>query len=749
MACVCPDESCTQIVIGEVTYCDCLVSQTGTCPDGSELVDIGGGVMVCRTVVSVEPLPCGIITCDVANGYVYNPDTQKCEKRVSTDPCPPGYEFVPTDDGVGKCQAVGGGTGELVCPDGYTYYNGQCTKITSTPAAATVISSGCKADIVVAFGITNSVTPAHQATFMHRFIDNIATGINSVTYDYRVGVVSCDQQANPYSISMYSGNGNNYTNAGGTASATSASAWLKQYFPTPNTPTPTRTNSIAQGLTVATRMLYQGQTNTGNSGPGLLSARTGVRKIIVLITDRGPTSVGTYTITPFGLCNGANTSTYSANYPQYAPLNFTASKEMSRTINQAKCLLANNPALEIFVVNIGTAGDPAFFGGKEGQFYFDVKSAGSVYNANPGNAVALADTLTADFLALAAKTNAPAVCGNITINYACPIGQTLVGDQCQALDVQNASICNAPCNIVLDGDNARCVCPPGEIPTSCGTCPVVNNKCSCTDRQNPVFVPVVSPISLDDPKYFDKIEWTISYDPKNKMWISFHDWHPTLMIPAHSHFFTINGSSFWKHNERFDSFTSYYNSSSTYNAAKDRGWEVEYNIVTPNQITTFRSVEYYMEAYKYFNDGKDAFHVLDENFDRAMIYNSEQVSPLLYLRIKDKNNPLQSLSYPIISSVNTQILASKEENKYRFNNFYDITRDRGEFSNSSTSPMFITAPDGYHKTINPAYVDVFKAPLQHKKFRHFGNKIVLRKTKSGDKKMLLKLVNSKMLNSQR
>ena len=63
--------------------------------------------------------------------------------------------------------------------------------------------------------------------------------------------------------------------------------------------------------------------------------------------------------------------------------------------------------------------------------------------------------------------------------------------------------------------------------------------------------------------------------------------------------------------------------------------------------------------------------------------------------------------------------------------------------------MFITAADGYHKSINPDYVDVFKAPTEHKKFRHFGNKIILRKTHSGDKKMLLKLVNSKMLNSPR
>jgi hypothetical protein len=221
------------------------------------------------------------------------------------------------------------------------------------------------------------------------------------------------------------------------------------------------------------------------------------------------------------------------------------------------------------------------------------------------------------------------------------------------------------------------------------------------------------------------------------------------MIPSYNHFFTIKDNSFWKHNERFDSFTNYYNVDDA-DPTKDYGWEVEYNIVTPNQITTLRSIEYYMEAYKYYNDGKDMFHILDENFNRAIIYNSEQVSPLLSLTLKDKNNPLQPLQYPIVGPVNTQILASKEENKYRFNNFYDITLDRHEFpSTNPIVPMFITAPNGYRKIINPAYVDVFKPAIEHKKFRHFGNKIILRKTQSGDKKMLLKLVNSKMLNSPR
>ena len=767
MACVCPDESCTQVVVAGVTYCDCLVSQDATCPEGSELTDVGNGVLVCRTKTIIEPQPCGILTCDVANGYVYNPTTQKCEKKVTSDPCPVGYEFVPTPNGVGICQAVGGSTGELVCPDGYTYDNGQCTKVTSSPAAATVVTNSCKADIIILNGL-RSVTPQHHVDFVHRLIDNFKPQLHTLTFDYRVAI-------DPITgIKFISGTGDKYTNSGNTVIKPSAAEYLKHWCAPRSTPHPNpnvvnkyiddlREAAAAMGNDGGTNLntgTINGQTyDLGNNGYN----RPNARRIVVIVAQFPPDFTGTDSLT-WGMCY-PNSSAYSSNYPQYAPVNFPASKEMSRTLNFAKCLVAQGYFDDIFVVDANSSGygvvnddvrdngvvaGANFYGGKEEQFYSDLKTTGVVYKVNSSNYATMADKLAADILALGPKSNGrQGVCGSVITTYTCPPGQTLVGDQCQTLDIKNAKPCNTPCTLTPDGINARCTCSAGTTPTTCGTCPVVNNKCSCVDQKNPTFVKSVTNISLDDPKYFDKIEWTVSYDPKNKMWISFHDWHPTLMIPAHSHFYTINGSSFWKHNERFDSFTTYYDSGSTYDPAKDRGWEVEYNIVTPNQITTFRSVEYYMEAYKYFNDGKDAFHVLDENFDRAMIYNSEQVSPLLYLRIKSKNNPLQSLSYPIISSVYTQILASKEENKYRFNNFYDVTKDRGEFSNLTTSPMFITAPDGYHKTINPAYVDVFKAPLQHKKFRHFGNKIVLRKTKSGDKKMLLKLVNSKMLNSQR
>ena len=46
------------------------------------------------------------------------------------------------------------------------------------------------------------------------------------------------------------------------------------------------------------------------------------------------------------------------------------------------------------------------------------------------------------------------------------------------------------------------------------------------------------PIEIGDPLYFDDCSWTVSYDPKVKAWISFHDWHPELALPSINHFFT-------------------------------------------------------------------------------------------------------------------------------------------------------------------------------------------------------------------
>ncbi|NQX96946.1 MAG: OmpA family protein [Flavobacteriales bacterium] len=110
-----------------------------------------------------------------------------------------------------------------------------------------------------------------------------------------------------------------------------------------------------------------------------------------------------------------------------------------------------------------------------------------------------------------------------------------------------------------------------------------------------------------------------------------------------------------------------------------------------------------MEAYIYKNFnlprpndliGTDRFHDLDWNFDEAVIYNSEQVSGLLNLVLMPKNNVPLITQYPIINPPYIDILFSKDEQKYRFDMFWDVTKNRGEFNPNMNQTIWKTELNG-------------------------------------------------------
>jgi hypothetical protein len=242
-------------------------------------------------------------------------------------------------------------------------------------------------------------------------------------------------------------------------------------------------------------------------------------------------------------------------------------------------------------------------------------------------------------------------------------------------------------------------------------------------------------IFLTDPRYFEDASWTISYDPKTEAWISFHDWHPNFMIPERNTFTTVIGGSFWKHNNTCTSYCNFYD--------VDYPFEIETIVNTGQTVTTTRSVEYMMEAYRYANNCFDGHHLLDYNFDEMIVYNSEQISGLLKLNLNGKSDPIGNLQYPIVNPAGyIDVLYSKEENKYRVNQFYDITLDRGEFT-GNTNIVWNTNANGYIRDLNQASLNYTKNALQHKKFRHYSNKVLFRKNVNNNIKMLFKIFNVK------
>jgi hypothetical protein len=244
-----------------------------------------------------------------------------------------------------------------------------------------------------------------------------------------------------------------------------------------------------------------------------------------------------------------------------------------------------------------------------------------------------------------------------------------------------------------------------------------------------------------DPLYFDDCSWTLSYDPKIEQFVSFHDWHPDLSLGAKNTFLTTKDNSFWKHNEICSLYCNYY--------GKDYPFEVEFQLDNKFSVATMRNVEYYIESFVYdTHNCYDRFHVLDYGFNEAIVYNSEQVSGVLKLNITPKNDIPLLLSYPSIETNYVDILFSKEEQQYRFNQFCDITNDRGEYSGVEEL-IWNTEDNGYIRNLNPVNLNYNKQDFQRKKFRHYNNKVILKRTVNNNVEIQVSLAASNQQLSHR
>ena len=244
-----------------------------------------------------------------------------------------------------------------------------------------------------------------------------------------------------------------------------------------------------------------------------------------------------------------------------------------------------------------------------------------------------------------------------------------------------------------------------------------------------------------DPLYFDDCSWTLSYDPKIEQFVSFHDWHPDLSLGAKNTFLTTKNNSLWKHNKICSLYCNYY--------GINYPFEIEFQLDNKFAVATMRNVEYYIEGFVYdTNNCYDRFHILDYGFDEAVVYNSEQVSGLLKLNIAPKNDLPLLLTYPSIQTNYIDILFSKEEQQYRFNQFCDITNDRGEYSGVEEL-IWNTEDNGYIRNLNPVNLNYSKQEFQRKKFRHYNNKVILKRTVNNNVEIQVSLAASNQQLSHR
>jgi hypothetical protein len=328
-----------------------------------------------------------------------------------------------------------------------------------------------------------------------------------------------------------------------------------------------------------------------------------------------------------------------------------------------------------------------------------------------------------------------------TITAECPPDRTLVWinglyyTSPYMVGSQNKAVCR----------KVTCECDPIIVEIANNTGQTLNDPDGTPPVESPyVIEPDESANVVGDCPDFDPLIYMIG-DPNFSFWDVDYT-HPHCCITDVCEIDpNYDRGGIWKHNVRCDSFANYY--------YQDYPWEIEWVENTGQHVYTLRNVEYQMEAYLYKgalpHDCGDRFHDLDWNFDEAIIYNTEQVSGLLKFNLTPKNDVPLITQYPIVGANDIEILYSKEEQKYRFNQFWDITYDRGEFNPGISNSIYLTQLNGYIRDLNTQNLNYNKNALQRKKFRHYWNKVVLRKNVSGDRKMILKLANTKLNQSHR
>ncbi len=240
-------------------------------------------------------------------------------------------------------------------------------------------------------------------------------------------------------------------------------------------------------------------------------------------------------------------------------------------------------------------------------------------------------------------------------------------------------------------------------------------------------------ISLTDTSYFENVSWTLSYRPENEGFVSFHDWHPDQVIQTENHFMAVYKNAIYKHNENCQSFCNF--------QGVDYPFEVTLTVTYGQQQQIFNSFEYLLEVYRWKERCIDRYHVLDENFNKAIVYNTEQNSGILNLLTRTSVNDNDLYNFPrVVNNFTTDIICSKKENRYRFNSFKDIVKDRGELSRNDNY-LFKHSENGYTKDL---YESNFNANKDLVRFRHSLHNIWLCKDVSKNNQFIFKFLNSKL-----
>lgn len=235
----------------------------------------------------------------------------------------------------------------------------------------------------------------------------------------------------------------------------------------------------------------------------------------------------------------------------------------------------------------------------------------------------------------------------------------------------------------------------------------LNNSVSTSTGSQENFIVVEQPasISLNDSRYFCNRSWTASYNFLTGTWVSYHSFTPNYYTSLIEYFLSgINGSpsSTWCHGITNRHFQTYYGTM----------YPFIVQAITKHDTTKkfLNSIEYEMDAYRYQGE-MDRFYDRTITFNKAVLFNNTQCSGLLNLVPRNEND-LRQLMYPKPNGNATDILVTRTESGWRFNQFYDLV-----FNHRNNIPPMLYGCNNVYNDINPLAVSYGLPDLRKERIR--------------------------------
>ena len=180
----------------------------------------------------------------------------------------------------------------------------------------------------------------------------------------------------------------------------------------------------------------------------------------------------------------------------------------------------------------------------------------------------------------------------------------------------------------------------------------------------------------------------------------------------------VNSGTLWRHLTNTKLYNTYY--------GRIQPYIIEYPFAYQYHDEILQSVKDYTKAFKYFDIPSGVFNdnaqiqTDDQYFNKAVLYNGQQCTGLLYLVPKPINNLQAYNSYPIYNADGKTIIFTKSDNFYQYNTFWSIVKNK-------SVPLFGTGCQSLSidKELNQSNMDYStrsfkKEPLRAKdlKIRH-------------------------------